>query len=138
MKKILAILLMLAFFGGLYGWFFVYNKPHTDFEQIKPDYTLPAKQLFSDYFNGKGKVYTGKVLEISGIARKADISDTLVTVIFVFNEGMFGDEGIRCSFKPKFNQQLSQKDYPSQITLKGFCSGFNDTDVIMEHCSLVN
>jgi hypothetical protein len=138
MKKFVLITLVLAFLGGAYGWFFVYNKPHPDFENRKPDFQISANQLFNDYVKNKGGLYNGKVVEISGTAQKVDVSDTLVTLVFVFNEGMFGDEGIRCSFIPKFNDRVLQLKFPTQIKLKGFCSGYNDTDVILEHCSLTN
>lgn len=138
MKKVFLITLVFAFLSGVYGWFFVYNKPHTDFEESKPDFQISANQLFNDYLKNNGRLYTGKVVEISGIAQKVDISDTLVTLVFVFNEGMFGDEGIRCSLIPKFNNRVLQLKFPTQVKLKGFCSGYNDTDVILEHCSLTN
>ncbi len=137
MKKILLIVVIIALAGGLYGWFFVYNKPHTNFENSKPDFKLSAQQLFNDFSGGKGESYNGKVIEINGTAQKADISDTLVTLVFVFNEGMFGDEGIRCLFIPKFYNRLKAITYPAPVTLKGFCAGYNDTDVILEHCSLI-
>jgi len=57
--------------------------------------------------------------------------------MFVYNKGMFGDEGIRCSFIPKFNNRLKALTYPAPVTLKGFCAGYNDTDVILEHCCLL-
>ena len=31
------------------------------------------------------------------------------------------------------------KDFQNKdVTIKGFCSGYNDTDIIMEKCSVVN
>jgi hypothetical protein len=49
---------------------------------------------------------------------------------------MFGDEGIRCVMSKKSSPEAA-KLKPDGITrIKGYCTGFNDTDVIMEHCSL--
>ena len=138
MKKIILVILVIALAGGLYGWFFVYNKPHTNFEFSNPDYKLTAQQLFNDFSSGKGKDYSGKVIEINGIAQKTDISDTLATLVFVFHQGMFGDEGIRCILIPKFNTQLKKLVFPVSVKVKGFCAGYNDTDVILEHCSFTN
>ena len=137
MKKIILLILLLGMAAGIYGWFFIYNKPHTNYEKKAADYTLTAQQLFTRFTENPKTKYTGKVLIISGTAQKTEDNDTLVTVVFVFNEGMFGDEGIRCSFIPHFNSQIRKLKLPAPITLKGFCSGYNGTDVIMEHCSLL-
>ncbi len=138
MKKLILIIIILGLAAGIYGWFFIYNKPHTDYENKSPDYSLTAKQLFNQFVKKPDINYTGKVLQVSGIFQSIEDEDSLITIVFVFNEGMFGDEGLRCTFIPHFNDQLRDLKPPAPITLKGFCSGYNDTDVIMEHCSLVN
>lgn len=137
MKKIALLIFLLVIAAGLYVWVFVYNKPHTDFEQSKPEYVITAKKLFNDFTTNSKVDYTGKVVQISGTAQQIEDADTSVIVVFVFNEGMFGSEGIRCSFIPKYNGQLRKIKFPSPLTLKGFCPGYNGTDVIMEHCSLI-
>jgi len=138
MKKIALLIFILVIAAGLYIWFFVYNKPHTDFERSKPEYVITAKKLFNDFTTNSNVDYTGKVVKISGTAQQIEDADTLVTVVFVFNEGMFGSEGIRCSFIPKYNGQLRKIEFPSPLILKGFCPGYNGTDVILEHCSLIS
>ncbi len=137
MKKIVLIIIVLGLVTGIYGWYFVYNKPHTNYENKSPDYTLTAEQLFNQFVENQNVNYSGKVLQVNGIIQKIEDEDSLVTVVFVFNEGMFGDEGLRCSFIPHFNNQLRKIELPASITLKGFCPGYNGSDVIMEHCSLV-
>jgi len=137
MKKTALLIFILIIAAGLYVWFFVYNKPHTDYDQRKPEYKITAEKLFNDFTANSNVDYTGKVVQISGTAQKIEDADTLITVIFIFNEGMFGPEGIRCSFIPKYNDQLRKIVFPSPLTLKGFCPGYNQTDVILEHCSLI-
>ena len=136
-KKIVIIGIVVAIGAALYGWFFIYNKPHTDYEKVSPDFVFQAEKLFNEYTNGNGTPYTGKVIEIEGQAVSLDDADTLTTLIFVFREGDFGEEGIRCTFKPKFNDHLRKKQLPAPIRLKGFCAGYNGTDVVLEHCSLL-
>jgi hypothetical protein len=50
---------------------------------------------------------------------------------------MFGDEGIRCAMLPNHAQNIASF-IGSDVRLKGYCTGFNETDVIMEKCSIVN
>ncbi len=137
MKKIILSILILGILGALYVWFFIYNKPHTDYEKSKPDFELTTTALYNDYASGKGDIYNGKVLKLSGKLSKTDDADTLITLVFVFNEGMFGDEGIRCTLLPKYNSQIRNIPLPASITLKGFCAGYNGTDVVLEQCSLL-
>ncbi len=137
MKKIVLAIAILVILGALYGWFFVYNKPHTDFEKSKPDFEVTATELYNNYVTGKGNRYNGKVLKLTGTVKATDDGDTLITLVFVFNEGMFGDEGIRCTLLPKFNPQIRKMTLPATITLKGFCAGYNGTDVVLEQCSLL-
>jgi hypothetical protein len=136
MKKTLLILFAVLFITAGVTWFYVFHKPKTDYKKTAPDYTVNAEQLYKTYIARNGNKYNGKVLSISGIANNAEYTDSIITVIFVFNEGMFGDEGIRCSFLPEYNNRLKNITFPAQINIKGFCAGYNETDIIMEYCSL--
>ena len=82
--------------------------------------------------------YNGKVLEIYGKPSGIEENDSLVIVTFVFDKGMFGDEGVRCTMLDKYNDNALALNLDDNITIKGFCSGYNETDVILEHCSIVN
>ncbi len=137
MRKIIITIVVLGILGALYGWFFVYNKPHKNFEDARVDMALPATKLYNEYVSGTGNQYNGKVLKLTGTVKKMDDEDSLITLVFVFNEGMFGDEGIRCTFLPKYNPKLKSFSYPKQMQIKGFCAGYNGTDVVMEYCSLI-
>ncbi len=135
-KKITGILILVGILGAAYVWFFVYNKPHRDYEAAKPDFVLTASSCYN-YFAMHKKDYTGKVLQIKGIAQKVETDDSLVVIVFVFNEGMFGDEGIRCTLLPKYHEQAKTLNLKKPVTVKGYCTGFNDTDVILENCSII-
>lgn len=135
--KIIALLFLVLIASMAYVWFFVYNKPHRDFEKATPEYQLTAKKCYNDFLLNKNR-YTGKVIQIEGVASKLEQNDSLAVLVFVFDQGMFGDEGIRCTLLPKYIGKLHHSDYSHPIKIKGFCSGYNDTDVIMEHCSIVH
>ena len=143
MKKLVKIIGVLAVLGVLaagYIWFFVYNKPHRDFEKAKADYSLSSEECYQHFAAGSDVEhgYTGKVLEISGNPSLVESNDSMVVLAFVFNEGMFGDEGIRCTMLPDYNEQTLALNMDKDVTVKGFCSGYNGTDVVLEKCSIIN
>ena len=124
----------------VYTWFFVYNKPHNNIEKATPDYILSSEDCYFHYKNNENSEtnnYTGKVLQLTGLASSVEQSDSLTIVVFVYNNGMFGDEGIRCTMLPKYNNVVENINLKNPITIKGYCSGYNDTDVILEQCSLI-
>ena len=142
MKKIFKIGGILAIIGilaGVYIWFFVYNKPHRNYEEAKADYVLSAKECFANYNENNGAIdYNGKVLQLTGMASRVETIDSLTMIVFVFGEGMFGEEGIRCTLLPSHVEAAKQFDFSNEITIKGFCAGYNDTDVILQYCSIIN
>ena len=126
--------------GAALVYKFVYNKPHPDYETETADFGLEAKQLFADFKAneaGASTKYTGKVIEISGTRPTVEEADSLVILVFSFEEGMFGGEGIRVTMLPKFNNLSKNISTDQTITLKGFCTGFNGTDVIIEKGSIL-
>ena len=140
MKKLLKIAGVLAILGILaaaYVWFFVYNKPHRDYEKAKPEAMLAAADCYTS-FTSNGNSLTGQVLQLQGILSYVEEQDSMVIVVFVFNEGMFGDEGIRCTMLPDHHEAALALNPEDKIDIKGLCTGYNGTDVILEHCSIVN
>ena len=143
MKRWIKIIPRLAVAGAIAAFLiyhFVINKPHPDFEKIKPYYSLNAGSFYDEFKTSKEnahKLYNGKVIEITGKLARVESADTLTIAVFVFNQGMFGDEGIRCTMLKKFSADAKKLKPDGTIRIKGYCTGFNDTDIIMEHCSLV-
>ena len=116
------------------------NKPHPDFEKIKPDYSLNAGAFYNEFKTSKenaSRLYNGKVIGITGKIARVEIEDTLTIAVFVFDQGPFGDEGIRCVMLRKYSEDAKKLKPDGIIRIKGYCTGFNETDVIMEHCSLI-
>lgn len=143
MKRWIMILLGLAVAGvaaGLLIYHFVINKPQPDFEKIKPDYSLSAGTFYHEFKSNKAnahKLYNGKMIELTGNLARVESADTLTIAVFVFNQGMFGDEGIRCTMLKKFSGDAKKLKPDGTVKIKGYCAGFNETDVILEHCSLI-
>ncbi|NWJ50274.1 MAG: hypothetical protein HXX14_05370 [Bacteroidetes bacterium] len=140
-KKILipATVLMVLLIAIVSVYFYV-NKAKPNYGNLKPEYTLESKQLY-DAFKKDSKasatLYNGKMIELNGAITKVEASDTLVTLVFSFTQGMFGDEGVRCTMLPTEIQKAKLTKAGETIKVKGICQGFNDTDVVLEKCSLI-
>jgi len=138
--KVFALATIVGIIAIAYMWFFVYNKPHKNIEKANPDYIISAGECYNHYASGKNTEsnnYTGKVLQISGMPTSIESNDTTVVVVFAFETGMFGDEGIRCTMLQSYNDKALELTLPNSIIIKGFCSGYNETDVILEQCSII-
>ena len=138
--KITGGLAAIGIIAAVLIYVFVINKAHPDYEQEKASYVLQAEELFDQYRSGNAanEKYTGKVIQITGILQKIDQADSADIVIFVFDEGMFGDEGVRCTMLPKYTEQCKAYALNTSITIKGYCTGYNDTDVVLKYCSIIS
>lgn len=135
-KRILVIMFALGILVAGYIWFFVYNKPHRNFETAKPDLTMSARQCFNGFT--QKKIHAGgKVLELYGVPSSIQNSDSLVVVVFAFKKGMFGDNGVRCTMLKNFQKKALALSTSDTTYIKGFCAGYNGSDVILEDCSIV-
>ncbi|KAF0132162.1 MAG: hypothetical protein FD155_686 [Bacteroidetes bacterium] len=138
--KIIAVLGSLGLIAGIFVFVFVVNKSHPDYEHKKPDFTLTVSELYSTYQNDNVKgsaTYDGKVVQVSGALSAVESSGNDTYVCFVLNEGMFGAEGVRVRMLEN-QKKPSQKLEPGQaVAIKGFVTGYNETDVVLEHGSIV-
>ena len=143
MKNWIKILIGLAIVGmivAFLGYKFVYNKQHPNYENMEADFKIAAKDLYEAFkadATTTGQKYNGKVVEISGTVSSVEEVDTLVVAVFAFEDGMFGKQGVRVTMLPKFYNGIKNYASVEEIVLKGFCSGYNDTDVIIEKGSIV-
>jgi len=142
MKKILKFSLLVFVIGLValvLGYKFIYNRPHPDFEKAKSDFSISGAELFSQFKNSSQQAasrYNGKVIEIKALLNHVETPDSLTVAVFILGEGMFGDEGIRCTMLPNYRKEIWTYE-GKEIKLKGYCTGFNETDVIVESCSIV-
>lgn len=140
-KTILSLLLGIGILAGGYVYFFVWNKAHPEYADLKADHELQAQELFDAFTTDAESAslkYNGKMILLAGDVNKVEQADSLTIAVYVFSEGMFGDEGIRCTFLSSDElKNLSSEDLKGK-RIKGYCTGYNDTDVILENCSIVN
>ena len=136
---VIGIIAGVGLIGALAVYFFVFNKPHTDYATATPDYDLKAATLFEEFRTNpesSGTKYNGKVLSITGELNSVEQTDSLTVAVFGFEEGMFGSEGVRCTMIPEHSSEVVRVAPGTTLTIKGYCTGYNETDVIIEHCSL--
>lgn len=137
--KIFIGLVLIGIIAAGLGYKFIYNKPHKDYEKTKPDFSLTCQEIFSDYQNNRPvaeQKFNGKVVEISGFLDKVETPEAMTIAVFVLSDGMFGDEGIRCTMLQNHSENIMSYA-GKKVKLKGYCTGYNDTDVILEKCSIV-
>ncbi len=138
--KIALSLLALGFITGIVVAYFLYNKPHPDYEKIDAAYTLAAADLYKEFTADKNKAgakYNGKVVAVTGKLTKVEVKDSLTTCVFVFEQGMFGDQGVRCTMLTAYRAEAGKLQPGADLKLKGYCTGFNDTDIILDKSSIV-
>jgi len=142
--KILIIILILAVVAvvaGLLVYKYVYNKPHPDYATEEAALKVRAKRLYTDFSMNPdiaSERFAGKILEIEGQITRIEETDGLTIVVYTYKTGEFGDEGIRITMLPEFSQQAKSINPFKPVTIKGLCTGYNGTDVIVEKGSLVD
>jgi hypothetical protein len=147
MKKIILIALALIVLTGAAAFVvykYVYDKPQSasgpEIANKPADLNLAAKRLWTDYSMNKDIAdpkYTGKVIEIKGSIMRVETVENKVIVVFAYRKGEHGDEGIRVSMLPAFNQAAKGINPFKDIRIKGLCTGYNGQDVTMEDGSIV-
>lgn len=145
MKKLLKIGLILLVTGLVTAalvWKFYLNKPHDDIEKTTPSYTLSAEELWKQYNSNlrtADSTYTGKVIELTGTLNRTEKTDSLVYAVFVMEiDSMFGNKSVRCEMLQKYNTSTTSIAKGTMIKIKGFCTGFDQTDIKFNKCSIIN
>ncbi|MDP3463509.1 MAG: hypothetical protein Q8S18_12025 [Bacteroidales bacterium] len=137
--KILGILAALGVAGAIVGYVFVYNKSHPDYEKKTAKYVVSAEELFFAFKKDEmatSNQFNGQLIEITGIMNEVEATDESRIVYMVLGEGMFGNEGVRISMMASQNEACDALSVGKQITVKGLCVGYNETDVIIQHGTL--
>jgi hypothetical protein len=137
--KIVIALGILGIIAGVLVYKFYINKPHPDYENMEPAYRLSAQDLFNAYTANQTSAdskYNGQLLELNGILNKVETTDSLVTLVFIFDKGDFGDAGVRCTMLPNHNEEAKKLKPDGTVKIKGYCTGFTN-DVVLEQCSIV-
>ena len=141
MKKWKIILLGLFIAGiavAVATYFLVYNKPHPDYEKAKPEVVISAEDLYFSFISDKTGAniqFNRKVIAIDGSVAMVEQIDELLIVSFVFEDGFFGGEGVRCTMLEGHHEKALNLVPGEHVEIKGLCTGFTGSDVILEYGS---
>lgn len=143
MKKtliIIGILIVVGAVAALLVYKYVYNKPHPDYVTAEPEAKVKAKRLYTDFSKNPeiaNERYGGKVVQIEGNLTRVDMVDTLVVLVYVYGDDDMFEEGIRVTMLPQFHNEAKKLSKMRPVKVKGLCTGYNGTDVILEKGVLV-
>ncbi len=116
---------------------YVYNKPHKDYAALPAEATLTAQALYEAFTQDQESAqsaFLGKMVEVNGLVDAIEYLDDQPIAVFHFGEGLFGPEGVRCTFIDA--AAAGDIQVGDMVSLKGYCTGFTGEDVILEHCTL--
>jgi hypothetical protein len=115
--------------------FYWYQKPRSSLTNIKPDYTLTAKELYEAFQQDEKKAnqkFLEKVIQVTGTVDNVQSTDT--TISLVMTGGEMG--GVNCSVRRNNKTQETVPVKGANIKVKGRCIGFlmdvNLVDAIIE------
>ena len=129
-NKITLITISLLFFIAFLGTvFFIYNKPHKDFNGAKADITLEAAKLYEHYQNNLSDAnlkFLDKVLLVNGTV--TELNSNLVII----------GGNIVCSLDSSYVLDTGIK-LDDKISVKGRCIGYDDLfgEVRIDHCFIM-
>lgn len=113
---------------------YLFNKPHKNVSRAKPDYTMEAKALFTEFEEREeeaNKAYLDKVLQISGTVKEvtADDEGGLSVTLDTGNDFF----GVVCELQE--SSKWTREDFKAgqEVTFKGLCSGML-MDVVLVRC----
>jgi len=141
--KIILIIVLIGIIAGIITGIYMYNKPARDISGAKPDFTLTAVELVSQYISdqdGCNAKYLDKVIVLEG--KIAEITPNGNTSLIIVLENPI--EGINCSIDTSYFKENTGKlqalTAGSPVKVKGVCVGFDDTFqcVNLDKCTLVD
>jgi tRNA_anti-like len=131
--KIPIVLLLLAVIaGGIFAWFFYWNKPQQNIKDAS-SVAVSANELFTNYSTNEQKAnqsYIDKIVAVTGeVSSLTKNSEGKTVVMLKTNDPVFG---VNCTMEQDAVMKTGET-----ITLKGICTGYL-TDVVVIRCYKVN
>jgi hypothetical protein len=131
------ILFLLVVALGSYLYFFVYHKSHADIYKTKPDVTIDALSLYSDFHDNEtlaNESYLGKVIRVSGQILEIQREEDRVSAIRL-DVGELLD-AVVCEMDQVYQRETGKLKVGDSVTLQGVCTGFLE-DVILNRCAVI-
>jgi hypothetical protein len=137
-KKIFFAVIGVGLIGVIVA-IYMYNKPHTNYEKLAPDYTLSCAILVSDFEKNEMAAnikYLDKMLLVNGSIANVSVNDAGEFTIAI-DDPLFG---VTCNFNSsqsdKQTELLKQLKVGKDVKIKGRCDGVL-TDVRLTQCYVV-
>ncbi|MCK5577553.1 MAG: hypothetical protein KAI14_04470 [Dehalococcoidales bacterium] len=106
----------------------------------KPVIELTVDQLISDYAedaNAADAKYSGRLLEVSGVASRVEVNDTMdVRYIVLVSTNQEQLQSIRCVFDKKYGPEMNRLEKGQKVTIQGIYEG-SLIDFRMKDCVIV-
>jgi hypothetical protein len=102
---------------------FVINKPHPDYEKAKASFTLLAADPFESYRADRTVAeasFNGKMVQLNGRIDRIEQNDSLLVGIFVSDQGMFGEDVVRCTMLSAHSPALAAFQEGTEVRIKGW------------------
>ncbi len=133
-----SVVLLLIVSGIIYGYL-EFTRQHSDISKVKPDFTLNASDLYSEFEGDELSAtakYSGKIIELSGKVAEIEYSSADSTLSITLRE-VDQFSGVICTFSEIKDATSSNVNAGEQITVRGECSGML-MDVLLNNCVLIN
>ena len=145
MKKILYLSLIIVGIiiigAGAYA-FMEYNRKPKDAAKVKAAFSLNCEQLCQAFLKNEKKaqqLYDGKAIAVTGELSSVE-KDEHGSYTLIFEDSV-DNAAVRCSLDSLHNEGCAALTKGRQLTVKGFCSGFNKddllgSDVLLSRCTV--
>ena len=128
---IVLCLLILAATG-----FYWYQKPRASLANVRPAYTISAKELYNAFQQNEQKAnqqYMGKVIQVKGAVDNVQVTDSTLSILLIAPDEM---GGVNCNIAKSKKGQQALPTKGAVIQVKGKCVGFlmdvNLVDAVIE------
>lgn len=133
MKKVLLYLLPLVVLG-LFGAYFMYNKPHKNMESAKADLSVSAEELFTEYETDEARAnekYLEKIVVVKGQVKDYSTNEEgHISLTLQSNSEMFG---VICELDNLTDHARTEFAIGETVSIKGICTGML-MDVVLVRC----
>lgn len=137
-RTILLSAFLLALAAAVAIYFLVYNKPHKDAANLKPEHEISATELYAQYSSNEADadaLYLGKMIEITGILEKISTDEMGVTSLFLAVESDM--DNVICELDEIYKKEVPGLNPGNTVKVRGWCSG-SMGDVIISRCVIVD
>ncbi len=137
-RTILLSVFLLALAAAVAIYFLVYNKPHKDAADLKPDHVIEATELYAQYSSNEADadaLYLGKMIEVTGTLEKISTDEAGVTSLFLSADSEM--DNVICELDEIYKKEVPDLKEGDTVKVRGWCSG-SMGDVILSRCVIID